>query len=67
MSRICETDLKRARDKFFDLGISIAEWAKENNFSLQLVYRVLNGKCKASRGESHRIAIALRLKKPLDS
>lgn len=62
MSRINPVELKRTKDAFFDVGISVAEWAHANNFNLQLVYRVLNGTCKASRGESHKIAVALGLK-----
>lgn len=63
MSRLNPIELQRTKDAFFDLGISVAEWAQTNNFNLQLVYRVLNGSCKASRGEGHKIAVALGLKK----
>lgn len=44
-------------------GITVREWAQANGFSENLVYAVLNGKNKASRGESFRIAVALELKK----
>lgn len=43
-------------------GISISEWARLAGFSGNLVHAVLNGRNKASRGESHRIAVALGLK-----
>lgn len=40
----------------------MADWARERGFSLQLTYSVLNGRLRARRGESHRIAVALGLK-----
>ena len=43
-------------------GLSIAQFAKTFGFNVHLVYAVLAGKNKASRGESHRIAVALGLK-----
>lgn len=43
-------------------GISISEWARLTGFSGNLVHAVLNGRNKATRGESHRIAVALGLK-----
>jgi gp16 family phage-associated protein len=55
---------KRAQVKarFLAEGISISEWAKARGFKRFLVYRVLNGSCKATRGEAHKIAVALGLK-----
>lgn len=44
-------------------GVSIAEWARENKFSCGLVYQILEGKRRCLRGQSHRIAVALGLKK----
>ena len=49
--------------RFDEAGLSIAEWARVNQFSAPLVYHVLSGKTKATRGQSHRIAVALNLKK----
>ena len=46
-------------------GVSIAEWARENQFSSGLVYQVLEGKRRCLRGQSHRIAVALGLKEGL--
>lgn len=43
-------------------GISIAEWARVRGFNCLTVYRVLAGKAKGTRGESHKIAVALGLK-----
>jgi gp16 family phage-associated protein len=54
--------LEEARVTFFRKGASMAEWARANNFRQDLVYAVLSGRSKASRGESHRIAVELGLK-----
>lgn len=51
------------KERFRFYGVSIADWAKRNGFSQQAVYDVLNGKCKCERGEAHRIAVALRIKR----
>jgi gp16 family phage-associated protein len=57
-----ESQLSQVRQEFAALGLSIADWAREHNFSLPLVYAVLKGRNQATRGESHKIAVALRLK-----
>jgi gp16 family phage-associated protein len=43
-------------------GVTIADWAKARGFNVLTVYRVLAGKGKWTRGESHRIAVALGMK-----
>ncbi len=43
-------------------GMSVRDFARRHGFSDSLVYAVLAGKNKATRGESHRIAVALGLK-----
>lgn len=48
---------------FEQAGISISEWARANGFSGSLVYQVLEGKRLCKRGQSHKIAVALGLKK----
>ena len=53
--RVVKTGFQRA-------GLSISAWAVEHGFSPNLVYMVLNGKRKAVRGQSHRIAVALGIK-----
>jgi len=45
--------------------MSIADWARTHQFRQDLVYAVLSGRSKASRGESHAIAVKLGLK-PID-
>ena len=56
--------LTEVRSFFVEDGVSIAQWARIHNFSLPLVYAVLKGRNQATRGESHKIAVALRLKLP---
>lgn len=60
--QIPEDALESARRRFFIEGESVADWARERGFSLQLTYSVLNGRLRARRGQSHRIAVALGLK-----
>lgn len=43
-------------------GISAAEWARRNGFSPTMVYQVLRSHNVPSRGQSHRIAVALGMK-----
>ena len=43
-------------------GISVSAWARKNNVSAPLVWRVLE-KGGGERGQSHRIAVLLGLKK----
>lgn len=54
--------LEKTKEAFFHKGISMAQWARKNNFKQVLVYAVLSGRSKASRGESHQIAVKLGLK-----
>lgn len=53
---------KPARDAFQASGIPVAEWARAQGFSTNLVYQVLEGRRKCVRGQSHQIAVALGLK-----
>jgi gp16 family phage-associated protein len=55
--------LAKARASITDSGESIAEWSRRNNFDLQITGHVLRGSLKATRGEAHRVAIALGLRK----
>ncbi len=43
-------------------GISIAQWARENQKNDSLVREVLAGRKKCFRGESHNIAVLLGMK-----
>ena len=57
----------QVRQEFASRGWSISGWAKQNGFSPVLVGYILNDddrnpKRKCLRGESHNIAVALKLK-----
>jgi gp16 family phage-associated protein len=43
-------------------GTSVSQWAVERGFNPTLVYAVLKGGRRCLRGQSHAIAVALRLK-----
>ena len=58
-----QEDRDAVKKRFYDKGMTILEWAKKNDFDVNLVYGVLSGRSRATRGESHEIAIALGLKK----
>lgn len=49
-------------EAFKQAGISIGSWARANGFSREATYRLLQGRGKATYGESHRIAVALGMK-----
>lgn len=50
------------KSEFERLGVSIADWAREKGFSPALVYQILAGRKRCSRGQSHQIAVVLGLK-----
>ena len=50
------------RKKFDSEGKTFAEWAANNGFDPQEVYKVLNGQAKCKRGKGHKIAVLLGLK-----
>jgi len=52
---------QKIKDDFEKAGITISEWSLKNNFSRDLVYRILNTNRLPQRGESKRIAVALGL------
>ena len=54
--------LQQVRTEFFQSGRTVVEWARLHQFRQDLVYAVLSGRSKASRGESHKIAVVLGLK-----
>jgi gp16 family phage-associated protein len=51
-----------AHAEFERKGISVASWARENGVSRSLVYEILAGRKRCHRGDSHKIAVLLRLK-----
>lgn len=54
--------IQQIKNEFHSKGITFSDWAKENNFSPELVYRVLKMNRVPVRGESHKIAIKLGIK-----
>lgn len=57
----------RVKAEFKRRGVSIAAWARRHDLNPQVVRQVLN-KSGGSRGESHRAAVLLGLKKaPVDT
>lgn len=57
----------KVRQSFIDRGVSIRDWARTRGFSESLVYAILSGKTRGTRGESYRIAVALGLREPPSS
>ena len=60
---VSQAKYSEIKDAFDQAGMSISECARANGFSGSLVYQVLEGKRLCKRGQSHRIAVALGLKK----
>lgn len=58
--------IEAVRRHFYESGTTVTDWARERGFDRSLVYSVLNGRCLARRGASHRIAVALGLKPGAD-
>lgn len=58
--------INRTRAEFKRAGISISDWARSQGFEPSLVYTILSGRNRGTRGKSHEIAIKLGLKIPLE-
>lgn len=57
--------VKKADEVKADLarkGVSISRWATANGLNTALVYELLAGRKKGTRGEAHRAAVLLGLK-----
>lgn len=54
---------EQVKQEFRDAGVSVLDWSRANGFNPRLVYTLLNDRRPAVRGESHRIAVALGLKR----
>jgi len=56
---------EQVKAEFARRGISVRSWALANKFSPSLVHEILEGKKerKCLRGQSHKIAVRLGLKK----
>ena len=59
---ITQEQINQVKASFQNKGITIDQWAKDNNYPAWAVYRVLNGVNKGYRGKAHEIATKLGLK-----
>lgn len=53
---------EQVKQSFRQEGKTVTSWALENNFPRNLVYSVLNGRCKANYGKAYEIAVKLGIK-----
>ncbi|MCP9110959.1 DNA-binding protein [Acinetobacter baumannii] len=53
---------QEVRSELQKRGLSIADWARQNGFTPELVHQVLNSNKILVRGKSHQIAVKLGLK-----
>ena len=53
----------QVREQFREDGETVTGWAKAHGFSRGAVYAVLGGRAKGDRGEAHKIAVALGIKR----
>jgi gp16 family phage-associated protein len=53
---------QQVKARFRERGESVGSWADAHGFSRDTVYRVLNARTPAWRGEPHRVAVELGLK-----
>jgi len=53
---------QEVRSELQKRGLSIADWARQNGFTPELVHQVLNSNRIPVRGKSHEIAVKLGLK-----
>lgn len=56
---------QEVRSELQKRGLSIADWARQNGFTPELVHQVLNSNKIPVRGKSHQIAVKLGLKEAL--
>jgi len=57
----------QVKAQFKARGMTFRQWAKEQGYTANSVYRVLNGTDKAHYGKAHEIAVKLGLKNPNQS
>ena len=51
------------RSWFFEEGLAVSAWALQHGFRPQVVYALLAGRTRGSRGQAHCVAVALGLKR----
>ncbi len=52
----------QVKQDFEQNGKPVSDWALENGYQPQEVYKVLNGQSKCKRGKAHEIAVKLGIK-----
>lgn len=57
-----EQACEAARQRIYDQGLTVREWAEKNDLGESTVYAVLNGQKKCLRGKARRVAILLGIK-----
>ncbi len=57
-----QEDIDRVKAEMAEIGLTQAEWARQNKVSREIVADVLSGRRKCLWGESHKVAVALGLK-----
>lgn len=55
--------IDEVREWFFQEGLSVAGWSRANGFRPEAIYALLAGRTRGSRGQAHRAAVALGLKR----
>jgi gp16 family phage-associated protein len=55
--------IEEVRTEFAKTGTSISAWARENGVQARTVFYVLNSGGKAYRGEAHKVAVLLGIKR----
>lgn len=58
--------IEDVRRRFDEAGVSVSQWACDKGLSPAVVYALLAGRVRGRRGEAHRAAVALGLKKGSD-
>ena len=53
---------QQVKAQFHAQGIPVSQWADAHGYRRSDVYRVLNGRTPAWRGQPHQVAVALGLK-----
>lgn len=56
------TTPEQIKNELYQQGLTLKDWAKQNGYKPNQVYRVMNGESKALYGIGHEIAIKLGLK-----
>jgi gp16 family phage-associated protein len=51
------------RQRFDAAGVSVSDWAQAHGLERQVVYSLLAGRTRGRRGEAHRAAVALGMKR----